>query len=183
MTTKTAHRKLTQDELMTEATARFGTDPMKFAFQCPRCSDVASLQDFKDAGASPGMAGQECIGRTLGALKKEHGPNGEKYAGRGCDWTAYGLLRGPWEVVVPAEGDKPERSVWGFPLADPTTSGPSPDDQVWIAAARREIEAHRPDGDRTGCRRSMRTGQQLTAAEATERHGAKWCPRCWPAPS
>ncbi|MEU5945112.1 VVA0879 family protein [Micromonospora sp. NPDC047465] len=114
MTTALKHRKLTQDELMTEAAALFGDDPMKWAFRCPHCGDVATPADFKEAGASPGMAGQECIGRSLGALKKPKPTNT-----RGCDWAAYGLFRGPWEVVVPAEGDKPERSIWAFPLAVP----------------------------------------------------------------
>lgn len=114
----TEYRKLTQDELLAEATTRFGSDPMRFAFKCPSCGDVASLQDFKDAGARPEQAGQQCIGRSLGALKKPAGPGGKNANGRGCDWTAYGLFRGPWEIVLPAEGDKPERSVWGFPLAE-----------------------------------------------------------------
>lgn len=114
MSTTTAYRKLTQDELMAEARDRFGDDPMKWAFRCPSCGDIATPADFKDAGASPGMAGQECIGRHLGVLKKPTPTNT-----RGCDWAAYGLIRGPWEVVLPAEGGKPERSVWGFPLAEP----------------------------------------------------------------
>lgn len=111
------HVKLTQAELLSMATERFGDDPMKVAFQCPSCRDVATLQDFKDAGASPAQAGQECIGRSLGALKKPKPTNK-----RGCDWAAYGLFRGPWEIVLPAEGDKPERSVWGFPLAEAVQS-------------------------------------------------------------
>jgi hypothetical protein len=102
----TNYRKLTQAELLAEARQRFGHDPMKFAFKCPSCGDVATLQDFKDAGAAPSRAGQECIGRLPGAT-------------RGCNWAAYGLIRGPWEVVIPADGDRPEQSVWGFPLAPP----------------------------------------------------------------
>lgn len=110
-------RKLTQAELMAEAKERFGDDWMKWAFCCPRCGDVASFGDFKEAGAEAHLAGQECIGRTLGALG-----NGE-YEGRGCDWCAYGLLRGPWEVVVPADEEKAERSIWSFPLAGESTHG------------------------------------------------------------
>lgn len=106
----TAYRKLTQDELMAEATALFGDDPKKFAFECPQCKDVASIQDFIDAG-NPDAAGQHCIGRELGVLKEG------KYEGRGCDWTAYGLFGGPWEIVLPAEGDRPERSARSFALA------------------------------------------------------------------
>lgn len=115
---KSSYRKLTQAELLAEAKARFGDDPMTYAFRCPRCGDVATLQDFKDAGADPARAGQDCIGRHLGALTKPKPTNT-----RGCDWAAYGLFHGPWEIVVPAEGDQPERSIWGFPLAEAASDG------------------------------------------------------------
>lgn len=110
-------RKLTQAELVELATERFGGDWLTWAFKCPNCEDVASFQDFKDAGADAALCGQECIGRHLGALTNRGNAN---YQGRGCDWAAYGLFRGPWEVVVPADGDRPERSVWSFPLAEVT---------------------------------------------------------------
>jgi hypothetical protein len=114
----TKHRKLTQAELIAEAKERFGEDVMTWAFQCPQCGDVASLGDFKAANADPGIAGQECIGRSLGALDR----GTKKYKGRGCDWVAYGLLRGPWEIELPAEGNKPVRSAWSFPLAGVVSS-------------------------------------------------------------
>lgn len=122
MTAPTEHRKLTQEELLSEATERFGPDPMKFAFRCPSCDDVATIGEFRDAGVDPGRAGQECIGRHLGVLDRETTVDAYRKAGkRGCDWAAYGLFRGPWEIVIPAEGDKPERSIWGFPLDDAPT--------------------------------------------------------------
>lgn len=112
------YRKLTQAELVAEASARFGDDPMKWAFQCPSCKDVATGQDFRDALKehprtdregeplpASALLGQECIGRTLGPLE-----NGSP--GRGCNWAAYGFVPGPWEIVMP-DG----RSVHGFPLA------------------------------------------------------------------
>lgn len=43
----------TLEELVNEARARFGDDPLTWAFQCPHCKDVATAQDFKDAGADP----------------------------------------------------------------------------------------------------------------------------------
>jgi len=66
-----------------------------------------------------------------------------------------------------------------------TKTEPTPNDEVWIAAARRDIEAHRPipGGGSTACRRATRTGEALLAAQATERHDARWCPRCWPWPT
>ncbi|MBP5883147.1 VVA0879 family protein [Streptomyces scabiei] len=125
MTTTTQHRKLTQAELVAEARERFGTDPLLWAFRCPSCGDVANGQDFSNALAeSPrknrfgedviasDIVGQECIGRTLGALKKGHG----KYTGRGCDWAAYGLFAGPWEITLPNG-----RTAHSFPLAPATT--------------------------------------------------------------
>ncbi|MFF4417520.1 VVA0879 family protein [Streptosporangium sp. NPDC001559] len=124
------HRTLTQAELLAEAAKQFGKDPMKWAFQCPSCGDVATGQDFKDALAAhprkhsnrkPVLAsdviGQECIGRTLGALKGRAG----SWTGRGCTWVAYGLFRGPWEVTL-TDG----RSMWCFPLADAVV-GVAPD--------------------------------------------------------
>lgn len=117
----TGPRKLTQAELVAEATERFGSDPLKWAFRCPSCGDVANGQDFREAlTANPrknragedviasDVVGQECIGRTLGALRKDHG----KYKGRGCDWAAYGLFAGPWDVALPNG-----RSMHAFPLA------------------------------------------------------------------
>lgn len=121
MTTSTDHRKLTQAELIAEATERFGADPLKWAFQCPTCGDIATGADFSEALAekprkhrtgadviASDVVGQECIGRTLGALEKGRG----KYTGRGCDWAAYGLFGGPWTVVLP-DG----RTMHAFPLA------------------------------------------------------------------
>lgn len=117
-------RTLTQAELVTEATQRFGDDPIKWAFACPSCHDIATGEDFRQALAehprtrrsgeaviASDVVGQECVGRTLGALLKGQG----KYTGRGCDWTAYGLFGGPWTIALP-DG----RSMHAFPLAPAT---------------------------------------------------------------
>jgi hypothetical protein len=118
--TTTTPRKLTQAELVAEATERFGDDPIKWAFVCPTCGDIANGEDFREAlAANPrkhrsgeaviasDVVGQECIGRTLGALDKR-----QNYTGRGCDWAAYGLFGGPWTIALP-DG----RSMHAFPLA------------------------------------------------------------------
>lgn len=103
--------KLTQQELHAKGLELFGPDPLSWKFRCMNCRDEASLQDFIDVGADPGRAGQECIGRSLGAL------NHPKTNVRGCDFVAYGLIPGPWEIVLPAEGDAPERTMRAFALA------------------------------------------------------------------
>lgn len=117
------HRKLTQEQLLAEAKERFGDDPMKWAFRCPSCKDVATSQDFSDALKehprkrrngediiASDIVGQECIGRSLGARDKR-----QTYSGRGCDWAAYGLFSGPWTIVLP-DG----REMYAFPLAEAT---------------------------------------------------------------
>jgi hypothetical protein len=110
-------RTLTQAELVAEATAAFGDDSWKWAFRCPRCGDVATPQDFRDAGADPNRIGQECIGRHLGALTNWPTKDaGRSLAPRGCDWAAYGLLRGPWLIELPNG-----KTAGSFPLAVPET--------------------------------------------------------------
>lgn len=112
------HKQMTTDELAAEMALRFGTDSLKWAFICPACHDIATLGDFMDAGANPKVFGQECIGRSLGALSREYARPFDddsglpKYDGRGCDWCSYGLFHGPVEYITP-EG----KSTWGFEVA------------------------------------------------------------------
>lgn len=94
----------TQDQLLEEAHSRFGPDPLDFAFICPRCSDVATLREFKELGV-PAKVGTECIGRSLGALHGDHRPDKRGLvrgnAPRGCDWCSYGIFPGLWQVTMP----------------------------------------------------------------------------------
>lgn len=76
-------------EWLAEGKQLFGQDFMKWKFRCPMCGHVASIQDFKDAGAdSPNAAYQECIGRYRGA----GAPGAEDGNPNGCNWAAYGLF-------------------------------------------------------------------------------------------
>ncbi len=94
-----------QDEFVAEARRRFGDDPMAWAFVCPNCGDIASAADFRKALDDNGRTGEPasdslgliCIGRILGALR---GP-ADEWTGRGCDWSANGLFRGPALVELP----------------------------------------------------------------------------------
>ena len=108
-------RTLTHEQLRAEAAARFGPDPMGWAFQCPACGDVATLRDFRASGGNPNRAGQECIGRLLGSGPAEHGKPAQGV--RGCDWAAYGLIPGPWAVTIPASYGRPATTLRAFPLA------------------------------------------------------------------
>lgn len=119
----TTARTLTQQELIAEATTRFGKNPLQWAFICPSCGDIANGTEFITAlenhprkhrtGAdviASDIVGQECIGRTLGALGA-----GDTYTGRGCNWAAYGLFSGPWTITLPNG-----RAMHAFALADPS---------------------------------------------------------------
>lgn len=112
---------MTQVELLTEAKTRFGDNPLQWAFVCPNCGDVATAADFKAAGADPNRIGQECIGRHLGALD---GPpttdSGRSIAKRGCDWCAYGLFPGPWQIELPNG-----KTLSSFALAPASKGGQS----------------------------------------------------------
>ncbi|QOC89858.1 hypothetical protein [Micromonospora craniellae] len=59
--------------------------------------------------------------------------------------------------------------------------GPTPGEQVWIAAARKGIPGHAlKTKTSTRCSRSTRNGLTLPAEQARERHSAVWCHTCWP---
>lgn len=117
------YRKLTLEEFHAEAKRLYPEGPRAVAFQCPSCNDIATVGEFVELNAGE-SAGQQCIGRDFGPMTRPRKRNSNKFTDRGCDWAAYGLFRGPWEVVFPAEGDQPEHSVWSFPLAQPAGEQP-----------------------------------------------------------
>ena len=99
------------EEWKAEATRRFGPDMLKWRLRCPMFGHVASVQDFKDAGAkSPSRAYQECLGRYTGKGTPKKGDSS------GCNWAAYGLFGIPAEhdIVVVA----PDNQVDVYPFAD-----------------------------------------------------------------
>lgn len=114
---------LTQAELVAMARQRFGSDPMAWAFVCPNCGDVAVAGDFPEGSE---QLGQYCVGNWL------------RSDARGCDWKAFGLFRGPWEIVMP-DG----HSAWSFALAPAT--------RVLGAGDCRRDDYESSDGEDAGC--------------------------------
>lgn len=80
--------EMTREEWLAEGKRRFGPDPMKWAFKCPSCGHVATVQQYKDAGATEGMIAFSCIGRALGS-EKELGDD----TGGPCNYAGGGLFR------------------------------------------------------------------------------------------
>ena len=89
---------MTVDERRAEGTRRFGSDEMHWQFICPSCGHIASVQDWKDAGAEESAVAFSCVGRWLTGAKQI----GEKSGP--CNYAGGGLFRlNPMKVVC--EGD------------------------------------------------------------------------------
>lgn len=95
----------------------FGPDKAAWAFECPMCHNVASIELAK--AKWPALRGRgwqpwaECIGRYIEAKEA-------------CDWAAYGLFRGPIQVIgVPSalegetegDGEAEPAHTWAFDFA------------------------------------------------------------------
>lgn len=80
---------MTKSEWQAEGKRRFGDNHRDWKFKCPACGHVASVQDYKDAGAVAGHVAFSCIGRNL-----KDGPRkafGEKGKGP-CNYAGGGLI-------------------------------------------------------------------------------------------
>lgn len=78
-------RRMTHVEWLAEAQTRFGADSAKWRFVCPCCGHVASVAEWKAAGASEGEVAFSCIGRRTGAKREALGEGDGpcNYAGGG----------------------------------------------------------------------------------------------------
>lgn len=79
--------KLTEAEWTAAGTDRFGSDKTRWAFVCPACKHIATVQDYVDTGAPEGAIGFSCIGRYQAQVPRdaflEKGPGPCNYAGGG----------------------------------------------------------------------------------------------------
>lgn len=75
---------MTAAEWQAEGVKRFGPDQMLWRFVCPSCGHVASVQDWKNVGASERQVAFSCIGRHIEGSKDIFGKPGPcNYAGGG----------------------------------------------------------------------------------------------------
>jgi hypothetical protein len=89
-------KRMTQDEFLETCKAQFpGPEPVlprHWAFVCPVCRTVQSMESLRRAGVRPDDADKflafSCVGRWTGA--GEHPSNGKP--GRGCNWSLGGLF-------------------------------------------------------------------------------------------
>ena len=105
MTPSVNQLKYTLAEWRAKAAELFGADFMKWKFACPVCEHVASVQDWKDAGAPVNAAAFSCVGRWAGpnpeVSKGDIWPNG--LPGKGpCNYAGGGLFGlNPVSVIDP----------------------------------------------------------------------------------
>ena len=84
--------QLTHAEWVAEAKSRFGENPLGWKFVCPSCGHVASVEEWRAAGASEGAVAFSCIGRQA----SERGIAASaafRHNGGPCNYTGGGLLR------------------------------------------------------------------------------------------
>ena len=97
---------MTGEEWLAKGKQLFGDDMTKWRFVCPGCGHVQAVEDFrqyKDQGASPDSARQECIGRYSGG--KPWAFKNVRKLGGPCDYAGYGLLNICPVKVVDEKGD------------------------------------------------------------------------------
>lgn len=79
---------MTREEWAAKGRELFGDDIRQWRFICPSCGHIASVIDYRIAGAPEGAIAYSCIGRWTGAKKeaftaKDGGP---------CNYTGGGLV-------------------------------------------------------------------------------------------
>lgn len=99
----TAKTRMAFDDWWAEGLRLFGTDTNGWRFICPACSHVATVADWKAAGAPQGGIGFSCVGRWLPSCRDAfgNGPGPCNYAGGGL------FLLNP--VVITSDGEEVTR--------------------------------------------------------------------------
>ena len=100
---------MTHQEWWEKGEQLFGTDIMLWKFVCPSCGHVASVQDYKDAGAPEGAVAFSCVGRYLPKSNEAFGGPGSGP----CNYTGGGLIR-----LNPVDVDG--RKTFAFVEQEPT---------------------------------------------------------------
>lgn len=89
-------RDITHEEWTKEAIERFGDDPLDWRFVCPSCEHVASVRDWKEAGAAEGEVAFSCVGRHA----KNPSTMLDKSKAGPCNYAGGGLFKlNPVRVV------------------------------------------------------------------------------------
>ena len=100
-TTKTDRVVISQAEWEAQGVSRFGPDRMTWRFVCPSCGHIASVKDWRDAGADEGEVAFSCVGR--------HRPKPADIGGKPgpCNYAGGGLFKlNPVHIEMTRERDQ-----------------------------------------------------------------------------
>lgn len=112
-----AETVFTEAQWHARAEELFGPNLRRWVFKCPACANEMSIA--RAEAEFPGLRGRgwrpeaECIGRYIDTPAALMILDGKK-SDRRCDWAAYGLLCGPWTVVIEREGKTRPVHVFEF---------------------------------------------------------------------
>jgi hypothetical protein len=95
-------RRISHADWIKEAEAKFGGDAHKWAFKCPSCGHVATIAQYKAAGANESQVGFNCIGRHAGGEDVVEIFQPDK--GQGCNYTQGGLFTLSRTMVIMPDG-------------------------------------------------------------------------------
>lgn len=87
-------KTISEEQWQAMGTEIFGPDQFSWRFRCPICGHVASVQNYKDAGAPKGAVGFSCVGRWSGGpdVWRAFGSNKKGTNPSPCDYTGGGLI-------------------------------------------------------------------------------------------
>lgn len=80
------------EEWVAEAKRRFGENSNEWKFVCPACKYVATVREWKEAGATQGEIAFSCVGRRKAERAQAFGGDRDKQGGP-CDYAGGGLFR------------------------------------------------------------------------------------------
>ncbi|GAX38929.1 VVA0879 family protein [Nodularia sp. NIES-3585] len=90
-------KTMTRDEWLLEGQTLFGKDVLQWKFRCPCCGHIATVEDYKKAGAPESAVGFSCVGRWM-ELRKEAFDDKDK-RDIPCNYSGGGLINiSPVEV-------------------------------------------------------------------------------------
>lgn len=85
--------EMTLEEYLAKGKELYGENTDEWKYKCPACGHIQTIKDFKpykEKGATPNSATEECIGRYTGG--EWIGKNGKKTTSP-CNYAGYGLFR------------------------------------------------------------------------------------------
>jgi len=107
---------ISKEEWLAKGKELFGEDMLAWKFVCPGCGHVQTPEEFrqyKDQGATPSSATNECIGRY--SRGKSWAFKNPRKTGGPCDYAGYGLLNiCPVKVI-----DAGDKEIYSFAFGEP----------------------------------------------------------------